>query len=68
MVAVFTAPLQNKAQYDAFQIEALTWMEKYASSEAIPALQERLKRSDTMLDEKRRLQEALEKIQKRGGG
>ena len=67
VVSVFTAPLQNKAQYDAFQIEALTWMEKYASSEAIPALQERLKRSDTMLDEKRRLQEALEKIQKRGG-
>ncbi|MCC6547781.1 serine/threonine protein kinase [Candidatus Sumerlaeota bacterium] len=65
---IFGTRFDNKAMADAFQEECLAWIEKYASSDAIPQLEERQKRNDVMLDEKRRLQEAVARIQKRGGG
>ena len=68
IVKMLFITIDNKSVYDAFHEESLSWIEDYASADAIPVLEERLKRNDVMLDEKRRLQAAIVRIQKRSGG
>ncbi|MEO8376460.1 MAG: protein kinase [Candidatus Sumerlaeota bacterium] len=67
MIKLFSLMIDNKSVYDAFQEETLTWIDKYASADAIPPLEERLKRNDVMPADKRRLQETIANIQKRSG-
>ncbi len=71
-LTVTVAPLlnlniDNMSVHDAFQEEALSWLERHGTKDALPILEERAKRSDVVLGEKRRIQQAIQTIQKRGG-